>query len=68
MEDVNGNLWFGTIEGVSCYNGKFFSNFTIEQGLAGNRNISILEDKRGKLWFGTDNGLSSYDGNSFVWI
>ena len=33
--DKTGNLWFGTDGGgVSRYNGKSFTNFTTEQGLA----------------------------------
>jgi hypothetical protein len=36
--DKAGNLWFGTIGrgGVSKYDGKSFTNYTVAQGLVGN--------------------------------
>ncbi len=43
---------------------KTFTNYTISQGLAGNRIWKITEDKTGNIWFGTDGeGVSRYDGN-----
>ena len=66
LEDREGNLWFGTREGVSRYDGKEFVNFTIEDGLGDNLIWSILEDREGNLWFGTGGGVSRYDGKKFV--
>jgi ligand-binding sensor domain-containing protein/serine phosphatase RsbU (regulator of sigma subunit) len=64
--DRRGNLWFGTSGGgVSCYDGKAFTNYTCAQGLINNTVLSIMEDKGGNLWFGTDEGVSRYDGKSF---
>jgi hypothetical protein len=58
-EDKSGNLWFGTYGGgVSRYDGKSFTNFTTDHGLANNSIPSITEDKSGNLWFGTEEGLS----------
>jgi ligand-binding sensor domain-containing protein/serine phosphatase RsbU (regulator of sigma subunit) len=65
--DRKGNLWFGTTGGgISCYDGKSFTNYTQAQGLVNNTVVSIMEDKKGDLWFGTDEGLSRYDGISFT--
>jgi ligand-binding sensor domain-containing protein/serine phosphatase RsbU (regulator of sigma subunit) len=65
--DRRGNLWFGTQDGVSCYDGRSFYNFTSAQGLANDIVRSITEDLDGNLWFGTfGGGLSRYDGGSFV--
>jgi ligand-binding sensor domain-containing protein/serine phosphatase RsbU (regulator of sigma subunit) len=65
--DKRGNLWFGTSGGgVSCYDGKSFTNYSRDQGLINNTILSILEDKNGNLWFGTDEGVSRYDGRSFI--
>jgi len=65
--DRIGNLWFGTAGGgVSRYDGKSFTNFTTDQGLADNYIYCITEDKSGNLWFGTENGVSSYDGETFT--
>jgi len=64
--DKIGNLWFGTAGGgVSRYDGKSFTTFTTDQGLADNYIYCITEDKAGNLWFGTENGVSCYDGESF---
>jgi ligand-binding sensor domain-containing protein/serine phosphatase RsbU (regulator of sigma subunit) len=66
--DKKGNLWFGTEGGGACrYDGKSFTNFTIENGLASNSVWSIMEDRDGNIWFGTEGGgVSKYDGHSFT--
>jgi len=40
MEDLEGNIWFGTTDGVSRYNGKTFTNFPFSI-IKGNANINI---------------------------
>ena len=71
FEDSKGNLWFGTTNGVSRYDGKAFQNFTQIDGLALDTVGAILEDSRGTLWFGTGRwnvegkGVSRYDGKTF---
>lgn len=67
LEDTKGNIWVATSgEGVYCYNGKTFTNFTTTDGLITNDVYSIIEDKDGNLWFGTTNGVSRYNGTSFT--
>jgi ligand-binding sensor domain-containing protein len=62
LQDKEGNLWFGTSgEGVYCYDGKSFANFTEKDGLCSNDILSILEDKTGNIWFGTRHGVCRYD-------
>ncbi len=64
--DSSGNMWFSTTqEGIFKYDGKSFTNYTIEDGLCGNQVWSILEDKNGLLWFGTANGLCKFNGKTF---
>jgi len=67
-EDRSGNMWFGTSGGgVSCYDGKCFTNYTTAQGLANNIVTAVTEDKTGNLWFSTyGGGISRFDGKSFV--
>jgi ligand-binding sensor domain-containing protein len=63
LQDKAGNLWFGTTgEGVYRYDGKGFTQYTVQDGLNSNTVWYILEDKKGRIWFGTDSGLSRWDG------
>jgi ligand-binding sensor domain-containing protein len=65
LQDKAGNLWFGsTGEGAYCYDGKCFTQYTVQDGLNSNTVWSILEDKKGRIWFGTDSGLSRWDRKS----
>jgi ligand-binding sensor domain-containing protein len=65
-EDHQGNMWFGTDQGVYQYNGKTFRNFNQKDGL---QHIdisrrSILVDKSGKIWVGTHRGVYQYDAEA----
>ncbi|MFH0733540.1 MAG: two-component regulator propeller domain-containing protein [bacterium] len=42
-----------------------FRNLTVEDGLAQNSIISIIQDKDGFIWFASEAGVSKYDGVSF---
>ena len=78
FQDRERNLWFGTGrpglsdagvpgKGVSRYDGRTFTIFTEEDGLAGNTVESIQQDQKGNLWFGTwGGGVSRYDGQTFT--
>ncbi len=69
LEDKNGNIWFGTDKGLSHYDGKTFTYFSLafpNDPSTSNSVTSIVEDKNGKLWFGTYNGVYCYDGKAFT--
>lgn len=69
LQDKKGNLWFGCSgEGIYCYNGKTFKQFTKNDGLADNRVWSIMEDKENNIWIGTEKGLCKFNGTSFTSI
>ena len=59
FEDSRGNIWFGTTDGLTRYDGKNFQTFTTEDGLVRNTIGLIFEDQRGMLWF-ADGVLSSF--------
>jgi len=67
LEDVKGNILFGTERGLSCYDGKIFTNYTTNDGLENNHVNSMIQDKNEKFWFGTQDGISCYDPKSLLW-
>ena len=68
-KDHHGKMWFGTTEGLACYDPKTGKSvhYTTKDGLAGNAICGILEDEKGNLWISTHNGISKYspDTNKF---
>jgi ligand-binding sensor domain-containing protein len=76
MQDKRGIIWFGTDNGVYCYNGKTFSNFLDNQNIENKSGLTLksvqcmFEDKNGNLWFGSGpmafEGIGFYDGKSLT--
>ena len=67
VDDRDDSIWAGTWGGgVGHYDGNSWTNYTANDGLAGNIVYSIAQDQGGVLWFGTSNGLSRYDGQSWI--
>ncbi len=63
-QDNEGNLWIGTLAGLSKYNGRTFENFSRKNGLAEDWITVSYKDKRGDLWFGHwAGGVSRYNAN-----
>src|SRR5688572_2651813 len=61
-EDKAGNIWFGTDEGVSKYDGKFLTKITAKDGPCQKGVLCISEDNKGNFWFGTMGyGVCRYD-------
>lgn len=52
MQDENGELWIGTLGGLSRYNGMQFRNYTRKDSMAEDWVTSSYCDKLGNLWFG----------------
>jgi ligand-binding sensor domain-containing protein/serine phosphatase RsbU (regulator of sigma subunit) len=62
LQDKQGNIWVGTMNGVSKYNGLNFENFNKKDGLAENRVTSACLDNNGDIWFGHwSGGITKYD-------
>jgi ligand-binding sensor domain-containing protein len=76
MQDKNGTVWFGTDDGVYCYDGKAFSRFLDNQTVINKDSLnlkgifSIVEAKNGNIWFAecADEGVSSFDGTTLSTI
>jgi ligand-binding sensor domain-containing protein len=56
--DSRGYVWFGTLDGLSRYDGERFVNYTTDDGLPDRMIWSIAEDARGGIWVGTFNGAA----------
>ena len=65
-QDKTGNLWIGTLGGLSRYDGKNFTNFTVRNGLQSNAVYAIAVDASGSVWIGGQQGISRYDGSKFT--
>jgi len=69
--DEEGNKWFGTITGVSKFDGTTWTNYTTKDGLGSYDDLlvyvrAIAIDKEGNKWFGTDMGVSKFDGTTWT--
>lgn len=64
-QDCQGNLWFGTQNGLNRYDGyefkTFFAGTSDSTKIADSSINSLLADEDGKLWIGTSSGLSLFD-------
>ncbi len=63
-EDKKENLWFVGGGGISKFNRKSFTNFSVPYLMPYIR--CVTEDKNGNIWFGTSFGATKYDGASFT--
>ncbi|MBI3511807.1 MAG: SpoIIE family protein phosphatase [Bacteroidetes bacterium] len=65
VQDDNGNLWIGTLAGLSKYNGLTFQNFSKKDGLAEDWITASYKDAKGDIWFGHwAGGVSRYNVKS----
>ncbi len=68
IQDKQGFMWFGTLNGLNRYDGYRFSAYRPVPGdttsLCHNVINALFEDSRGVIWIGTLEGLNCYDRNS----
>ncbi len=63
-EDTQGNLWIGTVDGISMVNArtssieKTTSHPLIKNGLSNNWVADIIEDEKGNFWLATESGVN----------
>jgi len=57
--DAQGVVWAGTWGGgLSRFDGKTWTQYTVNEGLPGNHVFMLHIDPQGRLWIGTNNGLA----------
>lgn len=64
-QDKYGNLWIGTLGGLSRFDGKNFTNYTLRDGMDDNSINALDIDAQGNIWIGTSKGISKFDGQKF---
>ncbi|MEM8566631.1 MAG: two-component regulator propeller domain-containing protein, partial [Bacteroidota bacterium] len=65
FEDSDGEVWVGTNEGVSVFNGSTFQSYSVSNGLFNTTVVAIIEDPEGDMWFGTPGGVSILTSDGF---
>ncbi len=68
VSDSDGNLWVGTNNGASKYDGTNFTNYRRADGLVDNFVTGIVEFEPGVMVFGTKGGLSFLDNGTWLSI
>ncbi len=61
-QDDDGNLWVGTLSGLTKYNGREFKTFSRKDSLAEDWVTAMCKDKAGNIWMGHwAGGVSMYN-------
>jgi len=61
-EDLEGNMWFGSIDGLSKFDGRTYLTIKSEQGLIHNTILNTYPDAEGHFWVSTPAGISKLNG------
>jgi signal transduction histidine kinase/CheY-like chemotaxis protein len=67
LADRNGHMWVTGRHGLSRWNGRKWSTWTVEDGLASNEPYWLCEDLEKNIWFGyhSSRGVTRFDGRNF---
>jgi len=65
-QDKMGNLWIGTLGGLSRYDGRNFTNYTEQNGLRSNAVWALAVDTLNNIWIGERGGISQFNGKIFT--
>ena len=64
--DGEGNMWFGTNNGVSVFDGENWTTYGTSDGLVWRSVNAVAIDAEGNKWFGTRWGVSKFDGENWT--
>lgn len=67
-QDKSGNLWVGTLGGLSRFDGKKFTSYSVVDGLLSNTIYSLAFSRSGQLLISSAGGLQLFDGKTFSTI
>jgi signal transduction histidine kinase/ligand-binding sensor domain-containing protein len=63
QQDMEGNLWLATDDGLIRYDGKYFFRYSTAQGLNNDLILTVCTDLEGNIWSGSYiGGAAKYDG------
>lgn len=66
LQDANGKLWIGTMNGGCTFDGKTFTKFSQDNILSNNPVKSIFQDSKGNIWMGTiQKGVCMFNGTDY---
>lgn len=66
LQDKRGFIWTCGDAGISRYDGKIFTNYSVKDGIQDNEVLKITEDGEGKIWYLTLKGKVGYVFNGKV--
>ncbi|MCE5248749.1 T9SS type A sorting domain-containing protein [bacterium] len=64
--DSNNDVWVGTDNGVSKYDGNSWHTFSVAEGFLPGGVNRIAEDHAGVMWFTSPRGIARFDGRSWT--
>ncbi len=65
-QSANNNMWFGTNNGVSVFDGTNWTNYNRTNSGIISDTITVIEHHNNTHWIGTRKGLSKFDGTTFT--
>jgi len=64
--ESNGTVWLASSDGLLRYDGYFWQEFGLQEGLPSRFTRSVLVTKQGQIWVGTDKGIARLNGGRFI--
>ncbi|MCU0664614.1 MAG: ATP-binding protein [Myxococcota bacterium] len=66
VQDGQGFLWIGAMDGLFRYDGRVVERFGPQEGLPSPLCIQLVIDARGSVWASTHGGVARFDGRRFA--
>jgi len=66
FEDVEGNIWVSTFDGIDRFRALPATTYSAAQGLLGSQGASVLADNDGSIWINNTEGLYRWRDGRFL--